>query len=46
MSLSAYLRKEGIRLLNICGLATGYCVRQTVLDALGQGFGVTVLVFI
>ncbi len=42
-SLSGFLRKEGIRSLYICGLATDYCVRQTALDGLREGFGITVL---
>lgn len=43
ISLSAFLRKEGIGRLYICGLATDYCVRQTALDGLREGFSVTVL---
>ncbi|MBI5047416.1 MAG: bifunctional nicotinamidase/pyrazinamidase [Deltaproteobacteria bacterium] len=38
------LRKKGIKHLYIGGLATDYCVRATVLDALKQGFEVTVLI--
>jgi nicotinamidase/pyrazinamidase len=30
-------------MLYVCGLATDYCVLQTVLDARRLGFGVTVL---
>jgi nicotinamidase/pyrazinamidase len=41
--LSGFLLKEGIRRLYICGLATDYCVRQTTLDGLREGFSVTVL---
>ena len=41
--LSGFLREEGIRRLYICGLATDYCVRQTALDGLREGFGITVL---
>lgn len=41
--LAEWLRKEGVRRLLVAGLATDYCVRATVLDALGDGFRVTVL---
>jgi nicotinamidase/pyrazinamidase len=41
--LEAWLRSRGIEMLYVCGLATDYCVLQTVLDALRLGFGVTVL---
>lgn len=37
------LSDSRINHLYVGGLATDYCVRQTVLDALKQGFGVTVL---
>lgn len=37
------LRKRGIRRLFIGGLATDYCVRTTVLDALAAGFEAVVL---
>lgn len=43
IALSGYLRKEGISRLYVCGLATDYCVRQTALDGLREGFIVTVL---
>jgi nicotinamidase/pyrazinamidase len=43
VSLSGFLRKEGTSRLYICGLATDYCVRQTALDGLREGFGITVL---
>ena len=39
-SLEARLRKDNIARLFIGGLATDYCVRSTVLDALHAGFGV------
>lgn len=42
--LAEFLLKEGLRHLYICGLATDYCVRQTTLDGLREGFTVTVLV--
>lgn len=42
-SLADILRGRGVRRLRVGGLATDYCVRATVLDALRQGFEVTVL---
>jgi nicotinamidase/pyrazinamidase len=41
--LADILRQRGVRRLMVGGLATDYCVRATVLDALRQGFQVTVL---
>ncbi|MEE9613975.1 MAG: bifunctional nicotinamidase/pyrazinamidase [Thermodesulfobacteriota bacterium] len=41
---SELLRESGVTRLYIGGLATDYCVRETVLDALREGFKVTVLV--
>lgn len=40
---SEALRGNGINHLYVGGLATDYCVRRTVLDALKEGFGVTLL---
>jgi nicotinamidase/pyrazinamidase len=37
------LRERGIRHLYVGGLATDYCVRQSVLDALSAGVKVTIL---
>src|ERR1700674_516389 len=42
--LEALLREYGVRRVAVCGLATDYCVRGTVLDALRLGFDTTVLV--
>jgi nicotinamidase/pyrazinamidase len=42
-SLLEDLRARGITHLYVGGLATDYCVKHSVLDALAQGFGVTVL---
>ncbi|HEY3081257.1 MAG TPA: bifunctional nicotinamidase/pyrazinamidase [Chloroflexota bacterium] len=42
-ALADILRGRGVRHLVVGGLATDYCVRATVLDALRQGFQVTVL---
>ncbi len=41
--LEALLREHGVSRLAICGLATDYCVRGTVLDARRLGFETTVL---
>jgi nicotinamidase/pyrazinamidase len=37
------LRERGVRRLYVGGLATDYCVRHTVLDALKAGFAVVVV---
>lgn len=36
--LSAYLKEQNVDTLYIAGLATDYCVKYTVLDALKEGF--------
>lgn len=41
--LSDWLRGRGVRNLHIAGIATDYCVRATALDAVREGFSVTVL---
>lgn len=41
--LGARLKRQGIRRLFIGGLATDYCVKHTVLDALGEGFETVLL---
>jgi nicotinamidase/pyrazinamidase len=40
--LAAWLHERRIDHLTLVGLATDYCVKQTALDALRAGFGVTV----
>jgi nicotinamidase/pyrazinamidase len=42
-SLLEDLQARGVTHLYVGGLATDYCVKYTVLDALAQGFAVTVL---
>lgn len=42
-TLAAWLRDRGCRRLFIGGLATDYCVRETVCDALAAGFAVVLL---
>jgi nicotinamidase/pyrazinamidase len=39
--LAAILRERGIDRITVAGLATDYCVRATALDALREGFAVT-----
>jgi len=41
--LAEELRREGVREVWVGGLATDYCVKNTVLDALRAGFGVRAL---
>lgn len=41
--LGKLLRDNGITTLYVCGVATEYCVRATVLDALDEGFKVVVV---
>ncbi|WP_194974559.1 bifunctional nicotinamidase/pyrazinamidase [Aquiflexum lacus] len=36
--LSDYLKTQGIKEVFICGLATDYCVKFTVFDAVAEGF--------
>lgn len=37
-TLAAQLRARGVRRVVVCGLATDYCVLNTVVDARGNGF--------
>ncbi len=41
--LAEWLRAQGVAHLTVAGVATDYCVKFTVLDALGQGFAVAVV---
>lgn len=41
--LAEFVRSRGVAELVICGLATDYCVKYTVLDAIGLGFGVILI---
>lgn len=43
VSLSDWLRDRSVTTVDICGIATDYCVRATVMDAVREGFEVTVL---
>ncbi|WP_275944483.1 nicotinamidase [Nocardioides albus] len=42
-TLVDWLRERGVEEVDVCGLATDYCVRATVLDARAAGFGTTLL---
>ena len=41
--LTSYLRERGFTDLYLCGLATDFCVNFTALDAMQEGFAVTLL---
>lgn len=41
--LADHMRSAGIQNIRICGLATDYCVKATVLDAIETGFDVTLI---
>ncbi|WP_412057640.1 bifunctional nicotinamidase/pyrazinamidase [Bartonella sp. DGB2] len=40
--LSSYLKERGIKEILLCGLATDFCVGYSALDAIKNGFGVSV----
>ncbi len=42
--LDEVLKKKGVKELTVCGLATDYCVKSTVLDALKNGYTVKLLI--
>ncbi|MET7279664.1 nicotinamidase [Kribbella sp. NPDC005582] len=41
--LAEWLREHGVTDVDVCGIATDYCVRATALDARVEGFSTTVL---
>ena len=41
--LADYLRGRGVTDVAVCGLATDYCVKFTALDAVAEGFAVTLV---
>lgn len=41
--LGPWLRKQGIEFIDVCGIATDFCVKATVLDGIAEGFTVTLL---
>lgn len=43
-AMAGYLNGEGIKNLFVCGLATDYCILETVLEGIRLGFSVEVLV--
>ncbi len=43
VGLAEYLRAQDITEVDVCGIATDYCVRATALDAVREGFATTVL---
>jgi nicotinamidase/pyrazinamidase len=43
-TLADWLRDKGVTDVDVCGIATDYCVRATALDARKEGFGTTVLI--
>ena len=43
VGLSDWLKSHEVTDLDLCGIATDYCVRATALDALAEGFNVRVL---
>lgn len=42
-TLEEWLREHDVDAIDVCGIATDYCVRATALDAAAAGFTVTVL---
>lgn len=42
-TLIEHLRSTGVKHVYMCGLATDYCVKSSALDALREGFAVTIL---
>ncbi|MBD8868806.1 isochorismatase family protein [Nocardioides donggukensis] len=42
-SLADWLRERGVTEVDVCGLATDYCVRATALDAVAAGFATRLL---
>jgi nicotinamidase/pyrazinamidase len=43
VALADWLRKRGVERVDICGIATDYCIRATALDARIEGFDTRVL---
>lgn len=43
LGLDEILREYGITQVDVCGIATDYCVKATALDARRRGFGTTLL---
>ena len=43
VTLAAWLREREVTEVDVCGIATDYCVRATALDAVREGFSTRVL---
>lgn len=43
VALADWLRSHDVTAVDVCGIATDYCVRATALDALGAGFDTRLL---
>ena len=43
LGLAEWLRQHDVDQVDVCGIATDYCVRATALDAVGNGFATTLL---
>ena len=43
LGLTDWLRRHDVDQVDVCGIATDYCVRATALDAVGNGFATTLL---
>ena len=43
ISLAQWLGRHGITSVDVCGVATDYCVRATAIDAAREGFDTRVL---
>ena len=43
LGLAEWLRTHDVDQVDVCGIATDYCVRATALDAVGNGFATTLL---
>jgi nicotinamidase/pyrazinamidase len=43
VTLGDWLRGAGVDAVDVCGIATDYCIRATALDAAGEGFSVRVI---
>ena len=43
VALADWLRQHGVTDVDVCGIATDYCVRATALDAVREGFATRLL---
>ena len=42
-TLADFLRSRGVTEVDVCGIATDYCVKATAVDAAAEGFATTVV---